>query len=114
MIDEKKVYKGLAANIVKLRDRHPKTEQKITQKVLAESIGIKRATLTNIELGNQRAPVHVVYRICSFFDIALDDLLPNISDIKTQVKSSSVDIGREKHILSEKMSAAVDKARSLN
>ncbi len=114
MINEEKVYKGLAYNISRLRERHPRTEKKITQKALAESIGIKRATLTNIELGNQRAPVHVIYRICDYFGVSLEEVMPKLSDVKMQAKSSSVDIGQQKHDLPEKITAAVEKARSLN
>lgn len=114
MINEDKVYDCLAKNILKLRERHPKTEKKITQKELAEAIGIKRATLTNIELGNQRTPVHVIYRICDYFGVSLEDVMPKMLEVKKQSKNSVVDIGEEKYDLPEKTSAVLEKARLLN
>ena len=115
MISDDKIYDGVRNNIQRLREKHPKTEKKITQQALAKAIGIKRATLTNIELGNQRAPVHVIYRVCDYFGVPLEDVMPAISDVEEEAKpkKSIVDVGEERHSLPEQLSAAVKKARSL-
>lgn len=81
MLSEEEIYKAIRSNIVKLREKHPVTEKKVTQKALADAIGIERSTLTNILLGNQRPPIYVIYRICDFFSVPLDMVLPKIDDI---------------------------------
>ncbi len=114
MINDEKVYDGLRKNILRLRERHPITDKKITQQALADFIGIKRATLTNIELGYQRTPVYVIYRICDYFGVSLEDLMPKLPDVKAQTTSSQIDVGQQQHSLPEKASAALERARLLN
>jgi transcriptional regulator with XRE-family HTH domain len=48
----------------------------MTQTDLAEEIGLLRTSITNIEAGRQRAPLHVLYNICVALDIEVRDILP--------------------------------------
>ncbi len=78
MISEDAVYSVIRSKIKKLRTNHPVAQKKLTQSELATAIGINRATLTNIEIGNQRPPLHLIYRICEHFSVELDKLLPPV------------------------------------
>lgn len=46
------------------------------QELLAQEIGISRATLANIETGRQRILVHQLYAFAKALDLKLSDLLP--------------------------------------
>jgi len=113
MIDDDSINEAIRTNISRLRERHPQTESKVTHQVLADAIGIKRATLTNILLGNQRAPVHVIYRVCAFFGVQLTDVLPDIAEVSQTPKKAVIDVGLQQHELPEKATAALEKARQL-
>jgi len=114
MISDEKVYTGVRQNILKLREKHPQTERKVTQAELAKKIGIKRATLTNIELGNQRAPIHVIYRVCDFFGVSLEEVMPPISEVKESeiMDVNEVKVGGESHSVPAQLAGLVKKARS--
>jgi transcriptional regulator with XRE-family HTH domain len=46
------------------------------QELLAQEVGISRATLANIETGRQRILVHQLYAFAKALDLKLSDLLP--------------------------------------
>jgi len=58
--------------------------------------GVERSTLTNIELGNQRPPIFVIYRVCVYFGIALNDVLPDLESIYAE-ESTTVKFGDTEH-----------------
>lgn len=96
MSDEALIYEHISRRIRELRQSHPRTNRKTTQEQLALACGIDRTTLTNIELGNQRPPIAVVYRVCAFFGIDLDDVVPDLASIYGD-ESMSVEIGGQVH-----------------
>lgn len=95
MISEDIVYRNICANIRKLRTEHPVTRKKITQTELSEQIGVTRATLTNIEIGNQRPPIYVIYRICEYFSVELDEILPSLDSLAETHYPVEINIGGE-------------------
>lgn len=101
MIDEARLYELVQQQIQDLRKNRP--DKKTTQAKLAKAIGIKRSTLTNIELGNQRPPLHVIYRLCKYFDIGLEDLLPSLSrvdaDSVANKSETEFKVGADEHVL---------------
>lgn len=113
MRDETVIYDYIRQRIHDLRDSHPKTQNKTTQSALAKACGIERSTITNIELGNQRPPVHVLYRICSFFGIGLEDILPTVSYVRAHMEESpsSVVVGSDRYDVQDKTHAAIDRLR---
>lgn len=113
MIDDEKVYSVVCEKIRELRRKHPNTERKITQQELANSIGIERSTLANIELGNQRPPLHIIYALSDYFNIALTDLIPPKEKVlQKKPPSLNVTIGSTDHEVSEKTARLLDKVRS--
>lgn len=112
MVNEEKIYEIIRKNIKNLREKHPSTEEKITQLKLADAVGIERSTLTNIELGNQRPPVHVLYRLCDYFGVALDELMPKLTDVRDAPRTARVDVGPDRYELPSKTHAAIGRLRA--
>ena len=112
LISDDKVYDFIRKKIQALRNEHPETGKRITQQTLADALGIKRATLTNIELGNQRAPVNIIYRVCDYFGVSLEDVMPKVSEVKEEVDTPTVDVDEIKRLLPKGVLAAVEKASS--
>jgi len=48
----------------------------MTQTELAEKVGLLRTSITNIEAGRQRAPLHVLYNICVAVGVEVREVLP--------------------------------------
>jgi transcriptional regulator with XRE-family HTH domain len=79
MVNEASLYKALGERIRILR--LPGDGIRMTQAKLAEEVGLERTSITNIEKGNQKVPLHVLYRICEALQVNLADVLPPISDV---------------------------------
>lgn len=112
MVNEDRIYGVIRKNIKSFREKHPKTEEKVTQLQLADAIGIERSTLTNIELGNQRPPVHVLYRLCDYFGITLDELMPKLAEVLDLPQTARIDVGPDRYELPSKTHAAIDRLRA--
>ena len=77
MIDERRLYEALGLKLKALRE--PEGQRgKLTQAELARQIGLERTSVTNIERGNQKVPLHVLYRICEALGVNIYDLLPDV------------------------------------
>lgn len=86
MIQEKELYKATGTQIKKIRKA-----KGYSQSDLAKSVGIERTSITNIESGNQKVTLFVLYKICEVFDIALDGVMPSIKDVQLhEVENSAI------------------------
>ena len=56
----------------------------MTQTELAEKVGLLRTSITNIEAGRQRAPLHVLYNICVAVGIEVREVLPTNAEALQQ------------------------------
>lgn len=63
------------------RLRRRRNELGMSQGELANAVGLLRTSVTNIEAGRQKAPLHILYKICAVLDIEVSVLLPPVSDI---------------------------------
>lgn len=50
---------------------------------LAEAVGLLRTSITNIEAGRQRLPIHVLYKIASELGVSVTCLLPEKEEVQT-------------------------------
>lgn len=75
-IDEAGLYHHVGNQLRKRRQ-----ELGLTQGQLADQIRVLRTSVTNIEAGRQKAPLHVLYALCAELEIELADILPRSSDI---------------------------------
>jgi transcriptional regulator with XRE-family HTH domain len=56
--------------------RQRRKEARITQLTLAKRVGLGRTSITNIELGRQHIPIHVLYPLAAALGTTPDKLLP--------------------------------------
>ena len=72
-IDDLELYR-----LVGNRVREIRTKFNLNQSQLGERLGLNRTSITNIEQGTQKLPLHVLYRFCLEFNLSLDDVLPDL------------------------------------
>jgi transcriptional regulator with XRE-family HTH domain len=53
----------------------------MSQSQLADAIGMLRTSISNIEAGRQKTPIHVLYKICGVLGVEATELLPNLEEI---------------------------------
>ncbi|WP_285009626.1 helix-turn-helix domain-containing protein [Pedobacter faecalis] len=58
------------------RIKEARKVQEMNQDVLANTLGISRVSLVNIEAGKQRVPLHVLIDICEALNVSMNDLVP--------------------------------------
>jgi transcriptional regulator with XRE-family HTH domain len=80
MVDEKRLYAALGMRLKRLREAERRPSGKLTQSALAKEVGLERTSITNIERGNQKVPLHVLYRICEVLQVPVTDLLPTLGE----------------------------------
>jgi transcriptional regulator with XRE-family HTH domain len=76
-INESELYKRLGAQ---LRER--RQLQGMSQIQLAKAVGLLRTSITNIEAGRHRLPIHVLYQLCQVLKIEVTALLPPSAEIE--------------------------------
>jgi transcriptional regulator with XRE-family HTH domain len=76
-INASELYKRLGAQ---LRER--RQLQGMSQIQLAKAVGLLRTSITNIEAGRQRLPIHVLYQLCQVLKIEVTALLPPSAEIE--------------------------------
>jgi len=58
---------------------------KENQEQLADKIGIKRSSISNIELGRQQISLHLIYRIAQVYNTEVYSLLPTVNEVASKV-----------------------------
>lgn len=61
---------------------------KLSQAELAEKLNLKRTSVTNIENGKQRLPLHLLYEICNLLNMDITKILPNNKNSKKEMTVS--------------------------
>lgn len=74
------------------RIRERRSKAKLTQGQLAEAVGVLRTSITNIEAGRQKAPLHVLYELCTVLGADVAEILPSRTDV-VQKSEMSIEIG---------------------
>lgn len=88
MIDERRLFKEVGQKIRLLREAQAGGQARLTQAELAEMVGLERTSITNIERGNQKVPLHVLYRICEALRVSVSDVIPRITEVQADVSAS--------------------------
>src|SRR4051812_45959538 len=81
MIDEERLYKLLGERLRTLRERQSGPRGRMTQAELAIQVGLERTSITNIEKGAQKVPLHVLFRLCEVLRVPVAELLPSVSEV---------------------------------
>lgn len=82
MIDESRLYRAMGQNIRELRVGKQGANGFLTQAELAKSVGLERTSITNLEKGSQKVPLHVLYAVCSALGADVADVLPPLSVVQ--------------------------------
>lgn len=80
-IDVDRLYQQIGKAIHDLRQAK---KPKLTQAALAEILGVTRTSITNIEKGEQRIPLHLLYTLCANLSVQISDVIPVVEDIVGQ------------------------------
>ncbi len=62
----------------------------LSQDALAKRIELRRTSVTNIEGGQQKAPLHVLYRFCAALGIPIAEVLPQLSEVRVPTREEIV------------------------
>lgn len=82
MIDERRLFKEVGQKIRQLREAQTGGRARLTQGELAAMVGLERTSITNIERGNQKVPLHVLYRICEALRAPVSDVMPRVAEVQ--------------------------------
>jgi transcriptional regulator with XRE-family HTH domain len=52
----------------------------LSQKALADSLGLSRASITNIERGKQPVQLHLIFKIANVLRVDVRELIPTLDD----------------------------------
>lgn len=86
-INETLLYQKLGQQL-----RRKREVANLTQAQLAERVGVLRTSITNIEAGRQKAPLHLIYELCAVLQVDIKDILPPLSEL-AETQNSTVEIG---------------------
>jgi transcriptional regulator with XRE-family HTH domain len=75
----------------KIRAARRRLRPEISQASLALKLKISRASIVNIELGKQRAPVHVLWQIAEALNTELSLLLPKAGEFSERAEPIKLD-----------------------
>ncbi|MER3429015.1 MAG: hypothetical protein C4334_13180 [Pyrinomonas sp.] len=89
-VNEPALYRTIGERI-----RARREELGLNQSALAAEVGLRRTSITNIEAGRQKAPLHVLYALCLALDLEIGCLLPSNAEVIEQ-SVVTVEFGREK------------------
>lgn len=83
MIDEQKLYRLLGSRVRALREAQSESRGLLTQAELAARVGMERTSITNIEKGTQKVPLHVFLRLCEALRASPTELLPSLPEVQS-------------------------------
>lgn len=63
----------------------------MSQDLLAQHLGISRASMVNIEAGRQRAPLHLLWQIAEVLHCKLTELIPTPDEVAVRSSQSLLD-----------------------
>lgn len=92
MIDELRLYKAMGQSIRELRLARQGANGALTQAELAKSVGLERTSITNLEKGSQKVPLHVLYAVCRALNVDVADVLPPLSEVVRRESSTQLDL----------------------
>jgi transcriptional regulator with XRE-family HTH domain len=72
---EQRFYEIVGERVRRLRS------DRLTQEGLASRVGLKRTSITNLERGNQKVPLHVLLRLSRALSCELAALLPTTAEL---------------------------------
>lgn len=81
--------RSLINEVFGLRLSRVRRNRRISQAELARAIGKSRATIANIENGNQNVLLHQVYAIARVLDVDILEILPDSREVSLTMPAAS-------------------------
>ncbi len=106
MIDQDRLYAMIGEHLKSHRE-----VRGLTQLQLAERVGLERTSITNIERGRQKLPLHVLFEICRTIGIAVSDVLPRMDQVEEQQDLMRVVIGTREMNLPASIAMLIDSSQ---
>ena len=76
-IDELKLYALLGGQI-----RNAREAVGLKQEEVAQRVGLERTSITNIEKGTQKPPLHVIFGICAAVGLEARAVIPTMAEVQ--------------------------------
>jgi transcriptional regulator with XRE-family HTH domain len=108
MFDDERLYALIGERIRRVRETQT---PRMSQEDLAEILGLKRTSITNIERGNQKVTLDSIYRLCARFGLDINEILPPVSDVTARVDERAIIVGGQAHEVGIKTAEAVARLR---
>jgi len=111
MISEERLYRSIGSKLRELREASGYGAARLTQAELAKQVGLERTSITNIEKGTQKVPLHVVYRLSEVFSVEPATFLPSLAQVQSEDRITptleQIDFGTSKHTMLAGMADAL-------
>jgi DNA-binding XRE family transcriptional regulator len=104
-VDEELLYRVVGKDI-----RERRKEMNMTQSRLAAEVGVLRTSVTNIETGHQKPPLHLLFKICAVLDIEAKSILPQNSEV-VRLDAVPVQLDGEVRLIPPKAAEALERLR---
>lgn len=85
-LDEDLLYRKIG-ELVKQR----RVDLGLGQAEVALAAGLTRTSISNLEKGRQRVPLHVLYKICSALDVEVSSILPPRVEVQ-ELRTVPIDV----------------------
>ena len=89
-INERDLYAQIGMRIKEIRESQ---SEKLTQAKLGEFVGLERSSISNIEKGTQRVPLHILFGLCATLRVDPSTVIPSIDDVKVDTGVEEVRVG---------------------
>lgn len=111
MINDAQLYRELGRRLKDFREYPREGRRKLTQAELATAVGLERTSISNIEKGVQKLPLHVLYRFCEVLGADVEAILPSVSelqDVRAELITQHVVMNGKSHEATPLMAKALD------
>lgn len=111
MIDEQGLYRHVGERLRALREQQRGVRGRLTQGELASQVRLERTSITNIEKGVQKVPLHVLFRISEALGVAVTELLPTVTEVQSAadtVATEEVTIGERVEMVPPLVKQAIE------
>jgi transcriptional regulator with XRE-family HTH domain len=105
-IDEEILYRYIGKRLKEVREAR---EGPLTQEILSVKVGLKRTSITNIELGIQRPPINVLYEICDVLGVEPAIVLPTMDYVRTATDFVYIEVNGKTYRMTRKTAEFVAK-----
>ena len=88
MINQDRLYSHIGEQLKMHREKVG-----MTQSELAERVQLERTSITNIERGKQKLPIHVLFGVCRALSVNPSEVMPHMDKVSESPELTRVSIG---------------------